>query len=561
MLEQLIFNSGSNPKSKVPLSVDLTPLTIFVGPNNSGKSRALIDIERQLTVKKSPSGDVINKVIIKPLSGIDAQKEIEFLSVEPNQNERHEGHAVLSRLNLNGEGRSRTLVYIDGILKEFNNPNHGNRDHICQYYSLLTLRLDGKSRLSLTANQKTSDLQGEPNNNLSFLFKHNKERSELRNIVLDAFGKHIVIDPTNIGSLRIRLSDRAPETEQEERGWDEKSVLFHSNATLISEASDGVNAFVGMMISLIVGSPKITLIDEPEAFLHPSLCSKLGKEISRISSHSNKNVFISTHSANFLMGCVQGKVPLNIVRLTFDGKEGTSRLLTKEQLTPLMRNPLLRSIGVLNALFYNYVVVTEADADRAFYQEINERLLAVGDPRGIEGCLFLNAQNKQTVWDIVKPLRELGIPSVGVVDIDVLKEGGAVWKKPMNGAFFPEIRHVPLGSERQAFLEIFKSTGKDMKTQGGIGLLDGQNKIACLDFFRNLSEYGMFIVPTGEIESWLSSLEISRAKYSWLTSVFEKMGDDPLHESYVKPADGDVWDFIGGIKEWLVNPERKGIPD
>lgn len=139
-------------------------------------------------------------------------------------------------------------------------------------------------------------------------------------------------------------------------------------------------------------------------------------------------MFISTHSANFLMGCVQGKVPLNIVRLTFDGKSGTSRLLTKEQLTPLMRNPLLRSIGVLNALFYNYVVVTEADADRAFYQEINERLLAAGDPRGIEGCLFLNAQNKQTVWDIVKPLRELGIPCVGVVDIDILKEGGVVWK-------------------------------------------------------------------------------------------------------------------------------------
>ncbi|WP_158666408.1 AAA family ATPase, partial [Escherichia coli] len=278
-----------------------------------------------------------------------------------------------------------------------------NREHLYQYYSLLTLRLDGRSRLSLTSSQGSSDLQGEPTNNLSFLFKNNKARMELRDIVFDAFGKYLVIDPTNIGYLRIRLSERAPETEQEERGWDEKSVLFHSKASLITEASDGVNAFVGMMISLIVGSPKVTLIDEPEAFLHPSLCSKLGKEISRISAHSNKNVFISTHSANFLMGCVQGKVPLNIVRLTFDGKSGTSRLLTKEQLTPLMRNPLLRSIGVLNALFYNYVVVTEADADRAFYQEINERLLAAGDPRGIEGCLFLNAQNKQTVWDIVKP--------------------------------------------------------------------------------------------------------------------------------------------------------------
>ena len=113
------------------------------------------------------------------------------------------------------------------------------------------------------------------------------------------------------------------------------------------------------------------------------------------------------------MGCVQGGAPINIVRLTFDNGSATARLLTKDRLVPLMRNPLLRSIGVLDALFYNAVVVTEADADRAFYQEVNERLLQANDPRGIEGCLFLNAQNKQTVWDIVHPLRELGQPGNG----------------------------------------------------------------------------------------------------------------------------------------------------
>jgi hypothetical protein len=41
-----------------------------------------------------------------------------------------------------------------------------------------------------------------------------------------------------------------------------------------------------------------------------------------------------------------------------------------------MRDPLLRSVGVLGALFYNGAVICEADADRALYQELNERLLA-----------------------------------------------------------------------------------------------------------------------------------------------------------------------------------------
>lgn len=59
----------------------------------------------------------------------------------------------------------------------------------------------------------------------------------------------------------------------------------------------------------------------------------------------------------------------------------------------------------------------------------------------------------------------------------------------------------------------------------------------------------------------MQNLEIGRGKNTWLTSIFEKMGDDPNDESYVKPSEGDVWDFIGNIKHWLVNPERKGIPE
>jgi hypothetical protein len=38
------------------------------------------------------------------------------------------------------------------------------------------------------------------------------------------------------------------------------------------------------------------------------------------------------------------------------------------------------------------------------------------------------------------------------------------------------------------------------------------------------------------------------------------MGENPDAVGYVKPADGDVWDFIGQIKLWIENPTRKGIP-
>jgi hypothetical protein len=316
-----------------------------------------------------------------------------------------------------------------------------------------------------------------------------------------------------------------------------------------------------MLTTLIAGEPIVTLIDEPEAFLHPTLAARLGKEITTALEGTNRRIFAATHSASFLMGCVQGGAPLNIVRLTFDGEISTARLLTQKRLIPLMRNPLLRSIGVLDALFYNAVVVTEGDADRAFYKEINERLLATNDPRGVKGCLFLNAQNKQTVWDIVQPLRELGIPAAGIVDIDVLKDGGENWAKPMRGGFIPEISHQSLSTQRAALKIAFDKTGKNMKREGGVELLAPDDKEACLNFFTHLSDYGIFVVPSGEVESWLGFLKVDQSKSTWLSTIFQKMGEDQSSNEYVIPESGDVWDFMGKISGWVQKADRKGVPD
>ena len=136
-----------------------------------------------------------------------------------------------------------------------------------------------------------------------------------------------------------------------------------------------------------------------------------------------------------------------------------------------MRNPLLRSTGVLGGLFYEFVVVTESDSDRAFYQEVNERLLMFKPEFGIPNCLFLNAQNKQTVRTIIKPLRELGIPTAGIVDVDILKDGGSVWTDFLKSGFIPELEWSPLATSRNAVNQKFKTSGKDMKIDGGIGIL------------------------------------------------------------------------------------------
>jgi len=62
------------------------------------------------------------------------------------------------------------------------------------------------------------------------------------------------------------------------------------------------------------------------------------------------------------------------------------------------------------------------------------------------------------------------------------------------------------------------------------------------------------------VEGWLNYLGVSSKERGWRAEIFERMGSDPANSDYVRPAKGDVWDFIGSISQWLRNPARKGIP-
>jgi len=204
--------------------------------------------------------------------------------------------------------------------------------------------------------------------------------------------------------------------------------------------------------------------------------------------------------------------------------------------------------------------VTEGDSDRAFYQEINERLQRYKPEWGIPNCLFLNSQNKQTERIIIEPLRKLGIPAVGIVDVDVLKEGGQVWAGLLDSAFIPPITRGSLATSRADVKKALDATGKDMKSEGGLSILQGQEKEAAEHLADQLDEYGIFTVRGGEVESWFKRLGCAGHGSEWLVEMFQKMGEDPNDPNYVKPDDDDVWKFMYGIRQWLMRPDRKGIP-
>lgn len=551
---QLKFGRGVDTP---PLNIETTPVVVFVGPNNSGKSKILEEINLYCTEGRRPQNNLlIDSLTFHEFSLEKAKKYIDHAKLTPYPNEAVQAdHAII------GNGRfGRSQVPENKLLEIIQQPNRDQGLFTNWFLRHNTLMLSGRNRIDLASDKPVGDLQRQSENSFQTLFTDEAKRKEVRRIVYESFGLYFVIDPTSLGQLRLRLSSTPPNSVMEEIGIHPEARSFHSKALPVQQASDGVKAFTGIITEIIAGDPKVLLIDEPEAFLHPSLAYNLGKEIAQASAGADKGVFISTHSPSFVMGCIQSGSPVTIVRLTYRGSIATARVLPNDEILRLMRNPLLRSTRVLEGLFYEYVVVTESDADRAFYQEINDRLLRFKPEWGIPNCLFINAQNKQTVQTIISPLRQLGIPSAGIVDIDILKEGGTVWTNHLSSGFVPDVAFNSFSTLRNAIKQKMESTGKDMKRDGGVEILSHADKEAANNLFDQLDEYGLFTVRFGELEYWLKDFQAVGHGPNWLIDIFQKMGEDPEQETYLKPGDDDVWLFMSKIKSWFSKVDKKGIP-
>jgi hypothetical protein len=444
------------------------------------------------------------------------------------------------------------------------------------FVSLFTIRLDGSTRLALTVPRPGGNIRGHAQNHLWALAQDDKVRARLREITYDAFGLYFLIDPTHMQTFHISMSDTAPPPNIE-LNLGPEGRNFLGQATDIADFSHGIKAFTGLAAALLSTDFRVMLIDEPEAFLHPVLARKLGGRLTELANDREGNVLAATHSPEFLMGCVEaGNV--NVIRLTYRQEVPSARLLAASDLREMMRDPLLRSTSVLSALFHEGAVVCEGDGDRAFYQEINYRLLTVRPEQGedsdedvdaeapeisqeLEGAdnsIFLNAHGKDPVPRIVGPLRRMGIPAAAIVDLDVLKND---FSALLTAALVPEDSRYSWGTHRGRVDGKLRSKDASYKTKGGIDLLDPSDRESAETLLNNLAEYGIFVVPTGELESWLKEwLNDSPAKKRWVSRVFELMGSEPTDPDYLKPQDGDVWGFMRKVGAWIADPNRKGMP-
>jgi len=545
-----------------PVHFPPAPMNVFVGPNNSGKSLALEELAATIRGVRAP------RLIVEEveLSAPDAAFIHAFWEYELDRHQRRKSARFTDSQwfeKLPFEPVFDRVFSLDSVVvpsrlaaKEIRDgwADHAlHREYLHAALAAQTLYLLPQDRLNILVDTEGGDLrETRPNNLLHALFRDSEARERIRTLTQEAFELSFVVDPTGMAKFKARLNPNPPTVGQEE-ALDSAAREYQAQGRALNEFSSGVRAFTGLVAVTNVGDTKVILLDEAEAFLHPPLAAKLGRLLTASSAEQNRTVFAATHSPDFLIGCVQTGFPVNVVRLTYTGGVGRATLLPAAELGRIMRDPLLRSTGVLSALFHPGAVICEAASDRIFYDEVNHRLRETGEEA--RDVLFLNATNKQTVQTLLAPLRRLRIPAAAIVDLDIIKEADLA--ALMRAAGMPDLLIATLTTLKTRLRREYERIGVDPK-QGGVSALGPESRTAADHLLRSAAEYGVFIVPVGELERWLSELGVQAQKNRWIERIFSRMRTDPSDPEYLRPGTGDVWDFVRAVARWIDDPRRLG---
>jgi energy-coupling factor transporter ATP-binding protein EcfA2 len=552
----LTFTNGPRD-SATSLKISSKKIIILVGPNNSGKSTILMDIEKWFK-------DYNNNNTMKILRKIDisfSEDPHEYNEFEQNILEFRDGDEKkndevillpLVKKHPFEDNHSDPIWYnLEDIKNKFNECDVGYfKEHFLSYF---IIRLDGKTRFELTKSQPYSVFRTNRTsfNYLTRLYDNNEDLKKLGNIVFKEFYRYPYLIKKNGDNYINIVLGRTGERDIITSPFENKDKVLDSLLP-ISEFGDGINCFIGICLSILSYPFRIVLLDEPEAYLHPSSSYSLGKNLAQWVEEKHRSLVVSTHSAEFLLGCLEATPNVTIIRLTYDGNNGYVSELSAEDIKIIIDNPLLRSNNLLNALFHKYVIIVEGNVDRVFYSAINTKMIEIDEMKGMNDIIFINSVGKNVIHKMVEPLKKINVPLVSIYDFDILDE------REGNKGLFKQILRINNISETkiasyleqqiqlEKYIKISNLIGSpDPYRHEGINFLKSPLKENILQMLNELKNDGIFIIPYGRVENWLESYNIREKGSQWLLQILPKLKD------ITSIPEDNIWMFMSDIKGYL----------
>ncbi len=503
-IKSITFNDGTT------LQLERNSIVVFTGANNCGKSQALKDIEKSLeqignctpivirSIEPDFIGDIHESLFFDGHFNVESNKQCKITGTEDRF------------------GSKQSVIT--------NWKNHKLENGLLAFF---VKRLNTESRLNISNALSRSERNPETRP-LYKLYKDSILTERISSYFHQAFNANLVIDKGDFREILLHVG-KAPERDKVKMTQEIEYYNAVANLPKLQAEGDGMRGFAGILLDTFTSEQNITLIDEPEAFLHPPQARVLGEMLAKNNPNS-RQLIIATHSEYFLQGLLYANTEnVIVVRITREDNVNRISFLNNDKIKELWGDPLLRYSNILSGLFYEKVVVCESYYDCLFYQALIDAVFELKKdvPPSI---LFVHCGGKERIKDVAKALKAVNVPIVGIYDFDtfekmsnirgIVKTFDIEWDriKEQVKIFCDAInkrkcKAAEIGGEtkkREEWVKIKK---------GGKNEFDGEALVAYDEIEGVCKSAGLFVVPVGELESFYQTKD--KQKKDWVYFVLE----------------------------------------
>ena len=493
-LKNIIFNDGTQ------LHLNYNSVIVFTGANNSGKSQVLRDVETGLDESNSSPTIVIKDIEYDFLGTID---EATFL--KGRFNVKQNGYYEMFESG---------LTFEKSVLRSW----WENRTFYNGLHLLFIKRLSTECRLTSSNALQRND---HPEQNPIYKLNQNESLAQkLSDYFRQAFGYDLIVNRSDMRTIPLHTGQAPDKTAFTIANQDE----YYNQVTKLpklQEQGDGMRSFASILLDTFTSEYSITLIDEPEAFLHPSQARLLGKMLAN-NNPDNRQLLISTHSEEFLKGLLDANSEnVTVIRINRDSNINRMSVLQNDKIKKLWGNPILRYSNILSGLFHEKVVVCESDYDCLFYQAIIDSIYEHKNEIAPD-ILFTHCGGKTRIKDVVSALKAVNVPVAAICDFDILN---ASQNFKLITASFGIDWGVELSADMKIIYDsmnakssIANNAWNQIKKVGKAGFT-GNEPVAYEKVEAVCKSAGLFVVPVGEMECFDKT--VNREKKEWVNHVLE----------------------------------------
>lgn len=488
-------------------TVELPPVGVLciVGGNNVGKSRLLADIQEHLRgqahrgvvladleFELDLTHDTCDDWIVKHSTHVQNSGQPDMYG-SPNGGQQWQMAQI--RNFIGGAGQPRQIIYL-----------------VDWFYRVL----DAGQRVGVATSGMGMGMgmgmgsAGAARSPIQMLFRDGEMEARLSAICERTFGFPLTLDRVN-GDVILRVGTPGVESPPLQRPTSQ-----YADAVLelrpLSEQGDGVKNYLGMVLHLMTASEAVTVIDEPEAFLHPAQARALGRHLGNEAMTNERQLLTATHDRDFVLGLLETECPVTFLRINRIGDEGSAATLGADRVKAIWDKPALRYSNILQGLFHRAVVVCEGDADCRWYAAVLDEM-GKRAQFASEEALFVPGGGKGQVPFSLEALASLDVRAFAILDFDVL------WDTKYIGALLATLKmesEEAVRLSRAIARQLAGPAQRKMAKEAGLaGLPAGDVTTMAGKLITILKACRVLIVPVGELESF--DREIGGHGPAWVT--------------------------------------------